>query len=215
MMVRIVVVLGSLLLGACASHEGPAKPKPVEQRTGPDVPPPEPEPEPEQLARASIASVQMLEDCPEPVAERASPAQPAAKRAAVAADSEFGWSPPCTQSTMQIAFTNRGGPARVAIERITVLHATKSRSLGRIEARSPLHWDDGSYSPWDEVIAPSADTKASYKLSVPDWSAIERELRESSFGQMFVLEVELTIDGQRQTVRSPEFLREEPHVVVT
>jgi hypothetical protein len=255
---RLIVAFGVLFAGACTSHEPPPEPKPVARDEPKPQPEPEPEPEPPAkiVAKATIASVQMIEDCPDPVEERsrglfgwlggadesvvkpdepaaskeaamqppadeAPPSMGSAARAAVApGESEDGsWSPPdmCTQSTMQIAFTGQGEePGRVVIDRIDVIDPRSGKSLGRIDARRPQAWAaDGTYRAWDEIIGAGTDTKASYSLSVPDWSAVERTLGRSSYGHMFVLEVELSIDGERQTVRSPEFPREEPHVIVT
>jgi hypothetical protein len=247
MTVRLLVALGVILHCACASHERPTKAAPIaktsteletpEKPTPEEPTPEEPTPEVKRVARASIASVQMIEDCPDAPAneapasapQAAPPAAPAPgaamrpqrKRApgAVAEDAEYGWSPPhmCTQSSMQIAFTEQGDlPARVVIERITLVDPKKDASLDSVEARRPRAWtDDGSYEVWDEVIAPGTDVRASYSLSVPDWSKVERAIGSASYGHMFVLEVELTIDGEHQTVRSPEFPREQPHVIVT
>ena len=123
---------------------------------------------------------------------------------------------PCTQSTVQIAFNGQGDdPGKVRIKSIVVLKPGTDDVLGTVKARIPTAWKGGNYQPWDEVLAPKSDLKASYRISVPDWSALERKLGKGSYGNMFVLEVSLEIDGVEQIIRSPEFPREEPHVVVT
>ena len=37
----------------------------------------------------------------------------------------------------------------------------------------------------------------------------------NTYGGPFVLELDVSIDGHRQTIRSPEFTREPPHIMVT
>lgn len=118
---------------------------------------------------------------------------------------------------MQIAFVDQGDdPARVIIERVRLLDPGTSKELSRVDVRHPASWQDGTYVQWDEIVPAKSSVKASYRISVPDWGKVELEKAgASSYGQMFVIEVELTVDGERQTVRSAEFARERPHVVVT
>ena len=56
---------------------------------------------------------------------------------------------------------------------------------------------------------------ASYRLAMPDWSAVDKAIGGSSYDHAFVLEVDVEIDGVATTVRSPQFNRERPHVIAT
>ena len=219
------------LVSACTAGGGEAeKPdtKPVAESAAPE-PPPRPEPEPEPTTKISVASVQMIQDCPDPEpapesadvpasAERA-PAQPGAtartepyKRGRAPVGKSFRQ--PCDQSTVQLALET-DGDAPVAVEIKAVRILSQGKEVGQIQTRKPTIWTDNSYQPWDQTVAPGAPTKASYKLSMPKWSEVETAIGESSFGHMFTLEIDIAVDGQIQTVSSPEFPREEPHVIVT
>jgi hypothetical protein len=243
---RRFAVVGSLALClatvACASHEPPPTPK---QGPPPEVAEPEPEPPRQPLARAAIASVQMIEDCPDqnegwrppPAAGSPAPAEPAAAAAAAepmpaapmpgaalyeAASAravpgdDHGWHMPCTQSTMQLAFSGQGDrTSTVAIEAVRLLDPTSGKAVATVTAREPAAWADGAYQSWNETIGPRQEVKASYELSVPDWYAVETQIGTGSQGFMFVLEVDVKVDDERQTVRSAPFPREMPHVIVT
>lgn len=259
---RRIAVLGSLALlstlclgsGACTSHEGPVTPPPKEgTKTEPPTPDPTPEPPVEPFARAAIASVQLIEDCPNQndgwrpppvVQDAAKPAAAAPAAAAPAADEEMAmpgppmppaegaaaarsagsaiggggpWVQPCTQSTMQVVFSGQGSrTATVDIERVQLLDPKTGKSVATLEAREPASWADGAYQSWNETIGPRQEVKASYELTVPDWYKVEQQLGiPSSDGVMFMLELEVKVGDERQTVRSSEFPREQPHVVVT
>lgn len=244
-MARLVVV-GFLALGSCAlgctTTEGPPKVAPVAD-AGPKVeapptpepkpdPLPEPPPEPEPVARAVIASVQMIQDCPtrsdgfRPPPAATSPAAggklSTPKRAARSSGGSAGASlsghgprQPCTQSTMQLVFSDPGDRTEhVEIDGVRMLDPTSGKELATLVAREPAAWADGAYLSWDQTLAPGQEVKASYALSVPDWSAVETAIG-SSYGVMFVLEVDVKVGDETQTVRSAEFPRERPHVIVT
>ena len=53
------------------------------------------------------------------------------------------------------------------------------------------------------------------RKAMPNWSEVEKAIGETSFGHMFTLELEVSVDGKVQTIRSPQFLREEPMVIST
>ena len=61
------------------------------------------------------------------------------------------------------------------------------------------------------------DHRASYKLGALDLSQANQPGLPfiNVFYGPFILEVDVSIDGRRQTVRSPEFGRDEPDRVVT
>ncbi|MCX4245638.1 hypothetical protein [Paraliomyxa miuraensis] len=254
---RHAIVLGALLLSAalvaCTSHEGkssdtakePPGPK-VDPKVDPKADPKvDPKPEPTvPTARAVIASVQMIEDCPdeqdnwrpppppstpavpEPPAdeevpqsaERAMPVAPGAMAPGALADVEPGgeWKQPCTQSTMQVVFSGQGDvTSKVQIQAVKLVDPKSGKEVARVSAREPASWRDGAYQAWDETLAPHQEVKASYELSVPDWSEVEKAMGAGSYGHMFHLELEVKVGDEVQSVRSPQFPREEPHVIVT
>lgn len=122
----------------------------------------------------------------------------------------------CTQSRVQLSLANSGktvGTIKIVAARL--FQPGKSAVLGTMQTRKPANWSTpGAYVGWDETVPAGEAVKASYKLSQPDWSKINAKLG-NTYGQMFELELDIEIDGVKQTVRSPEFSREEPHVVVT
>jgi len=254
-LMRRIAALGSLVLCistlACTSTEGTATPPPKEVGK-PEVTKPEPRPEPpaEPIARAAIASVQMIEDCPSqndgwrpppppsgpaqapatqavptPAAGEAmptpgSPMPPSegasAARGAAIAGGGGPWVQPCTQSTMQLVFSGQGDrTSKVELEKLRLLDPNTGKSVATVKAREPAAWVDGAYQSWSETIAPRQEVKASYELSVPDWYEVEKQIGTSSSGFMFVLELDVMVDGELQTVRSAQFPREMPHVIVT
>jgi hypothetical protein len=216
--------LSLLISTACASHEGQAEgPKPVG------------DPKPSTVT-VSVASAQLIQDCadppeptraepgatlrkakPMPTQERAAPVDDIAPGAAAIAGDGPGFHQPCTQSTVQLKLDNDGDTAaKVSVRAVRLLAPGSMRLLGTMTARKPSLWDaSGTYQPWDQSIAARSEVAASYRLSLPDWAEVERELGGSSMGKMFVIEVEVEVDGDVQTVRSPELPREEPHVIVT
>lgn len=232
-MPRRMLLLGiaAALCVACAPHEDEST-DPEPQTTQTRVPDPEPEPA-AKMATASIASVQLVQDCPEQDAAAQAPMPPSPGAAAsadeapparsmargAAAKPGTGGAPfrqPCTQSTMQISFTGQGPEAaEVRIEAVRLLAATGEK-LGTMSARLPTAWKDDGYVTWDQKIAAKTDVKASYKLSVPNWNDVEAALgQRNPFETMLILEVDVRVGRELQTVRSAEFVRERPHVIVT
>lgn len=226
----------ALLLSACTTHDDGGKPgaTPVE---------PEPvKPEPALPAvTVAVASVQLIQDCPDPAepapadsasasavapslpdvaAEQAKPsASVPARMAKVAPGSGPGWSPPCTQSTLQLALRNPGkADATLRVEAVRLVDAASKKVLAPIVARKPSLWNElGTYQPWDQRVAVGAELKVAYRLAEPDWSQVTTALGPtvSLYAQPFVLEVDVSIDGARQTIRSPEFVREQVHMIAT
>jgi hypothetical protein len=189
---------------------------------------PKPEyPKPPATTTISVASVQMIQDCPDEEPEPSNQATLAEERAAPSAamppspgapahpgDSIGSFRQPCDQSSIQLALENKGdAPVAVQIEAVRIL--SKGKVVGTIESRRPKIWANNAYEAWDQTAAPGSPIKVSYKLAMPDWSKVEEAIGQSSFGYMFTLEIDVVIDGQVQTVSSAEFPREEPHVIVT
>lgn len=220
----------ALLLPACAAHEGPTDP-----------------PTPAARVEVKVASVQLVQNCDDPPTDAAAetalasaaspppaqqvgqaplaamPPEPGAmgKVSAGAAlhDAPGGWSPPCTQSTMQLSIANLGDrEGKLRIDSVRLFDARSNKELGKIQARKPGQWNPiGAYQPWNEVIGAGATVKIGYRLGEPDWAAIPTipGTDTDPYTRPYVLEIDISVDGVSQTVRSPEFVREPVHVIVT
>lgn len=122
-----IAVLGSLALCvstlglACTSNEGPATPPPKDGgKVEEGKVDPKPEPPAEPVARAAIASVQMIEDCPNqndgwrPPPVSPGPAQAPAAIAPAAAEAAADVAPPAPGSPMPPAEGPAASAARMA-----------------------------------------------------------------------------------------------------
>jgi|GEM_PF-3095129 len=185
---------------------------------------------PEVTTKVAISAVQMIQDCPdepdpeppagsvtadsiapaspEPPAKGTSPGVVANRRIAGGGD----FVQPCDQSTMQLTLESSAGGA-VEVKAIRLL--SDGKQVGELTSRKPTAWTDDAYSAWAQTLEAGEPTRASYKLSLPDWGAVEKAIEGESFGRMFTLEVDIEIDGELETMTSPEFPREQPHVIVT
>ncbi len=240
MLARLTVTL-LLSLTACASHEGPT-PTPT------PTPTPEPERAEVQVAIASVQLAQDCPDPASDATATSSsvgqayapppPARPADEPAAhelqeapavratqskmapgAAVPGGGGWSPPCTQSTMQLSLANTGARAgKLEIKAVRLLDAETKRALGPIASRKPSEWNtEGTYRPWNEQVAARSNTKVAYRLAEPDWGVVQQQLGGTvdTFSRPFLIEVEVAVDGHTQTLRSSEFVREQIHMVAT
>lgn len=212
-------------LVACASHEGPT----------PSGPKPE---SPEAKAvefRGMISSVSLIQNCPDPPDDPAPPAAgPADTRSAAMppspgsiepgaalrrnGDSPNGWSQPCTQSTVQLSVSHDGkAAAAMEIKAVRLTAAGTGAQLGAVPFRAPTQWnDDGRYVTWNQEIPAARELKVAYRLGEPDWEAVGKALGSAdTYAPRYVLEVDVGFAGRTITLRSPEFQREYPHVVVT
>jgi hypothetical protein len=205
----VCLLLGFLAAAGCTSHEG-AEPQ-LEAPKAAKI-----------ELRAAIASVQLAQDCPDPP-PAAAPEQAPAAAARAAPGSAIGgggpgWSPPCTQSNMQLTLSHDGKEALpLEIKAIRLTAAGNGGVLATVPFRAPSKWTEGGrYDAWDQQLAPSTEVKASYKLGQPDWSLVAKAIgSDDTYGKRYVLEVDLTFAGRSITVRSPEFEREREHVIVT
>jgi hypothetical protein len=202
------------------------------------IPEPTPKVLPAKVAVASIASVQILEDCPdaapetieaEPPSEAKAPGPAPAKSAPARESMPASMSPPsddapvngggaapCQQSTIQITFSGQGAQSSKVVLKELHLLTPEGQNLGAVNTRLPPIWGEpGVYSPWDAILQPGKDAKVSYKITPPNWSAAETILGTPTHGKMFVLEAVIEIDGQSQKVQSQQFARFEPHMVPT
>jgi hypothetical protein len=165
-------------------------------------------------AKVTISSVQMINDCPDKES-----AAPAAEEAAMQsqADAERGgggFEQPCTQSTVQLSIdSDAEGPFVVDAVRLL---SPDGKPLATLQPRRPSKWVDGGYKPWDERAPKDTELKASYKLSIPAWHEVDEKLGGgSSVGKVFLLELDVSVNGEKQTIRSSSFPREEDHVIAT
>lgn len=225
---RAVVVL---LLAACAgwetstpsysqppfeeptpSHHSPPRSVMVE----PGDPSPTPEPPPAALPgdRIAIASVQLLNDCPDPEPELVQTSRDSVLEVQVT--DEAGkptevYRRRCAQSMMQMAVRS-DHPGQLRVEAVRLLEPTSKRVVGRSTLRHPTTWDraDGTYAAWDEHVMAATDYQTSYKLGRLDFSAhaAADDPDFHTYYGPFILELDVSIDGRRQTVRSPEFQRD-------
>ncbi len=236
------------------SHYAPQQPEPtptVEPEPTPEptptvepeptptpTPTPTPDPTPISMSRVTklqvaIASVQLLEDCPDPAPQPAQAPVTAAPGAASSADEAMQGPSArssmkrstgdqrrmCAQSTVQLS-VQADGVQPFKIESVRVLAANGKRAVGSTKLRAPTTWDDatGTYGAWHEHTAAGKDLKVSYKMGdLVFTSAAERLLGDkfNTYTGPFMLEVTVSAGGKRRTVRSPEFSREPPHVIVT
>jgi hypothetical protein len=216
----------ALVLSACTSHEGPV--------TSSD-----PTPEPQRAdIKVAVASVQMIQDCPDPPDAPAAPTvapteapiihpvpgyappPPAAPMGDVAAGSALpgtgSWSPPCTQSTVQLSLTNEGPvDGQIRITAMRLLDAASKREVGKIASRKPSQWfEPGGYRPWDERVAAGQTIKVGYRIGEPNQQPSPNDGSLNS-SQTYILEIDVAVDGRTVTVRSAEFVREPIYQIVT
>lgn len=200
-------------LAACSAQEVSTAPtkKPTQPVVDPVVEPP--------AVAISFASVQFLEDCPDPPSPPPAAPKPATMvvpPSDAPAASQTPGTPrvnyvrPCLQSTLQVAFASTDTRGfRVSLNNLRLL-SKDGATLGAINARSPSLWNDNRYQPWDQNLAPSAEVKASYKLSIPDWTKVQTALGISTYAATYILEADIVVGDTTQTVRSAQFARQKP-----
>jgi len=163
-----------------------------------------------------ISSVQLIENCPDaPEAEAAadmdrSTTQEQQERKGAAAR--------CEQSTVQLAVrSERAGQLR--IEAVRVLDGARQRLAGSSTLRQPTQWSaaESRYLRWDERVVAGKDLQISYKLGNLDLARAEQLVGPGFNTQSgpFMLELEVSIDGRRQTVRSTAFVWQRMDMVET
>ncbi|HET6585637.1 MAG TPA: hypothetical protein VFG69_19390 [Nannocystaceae bacterium] len=193
------LAIAAVLALACTSHEGVGGNDP--ETALPAV----------QL-RATIASAQLLEDCPD--------AQAAQARSSEYAKEAHPSPRTCTQSTMQLSLAHDGSdPQRVEIAAIRLLTADGKDTLATLSSREPSKWSDaGGYGAWDERVPVGAEIKVSYEITPPNWAQVQQKLgrgRGDTFDERYIVEVDVKMGGKITTVRSAELGREHEEVMVT
>jgi hypothetical protein len=232
----------ALTLVACTSLDArePTKTKsnaetPTDPSGTPADPAPKPEPDAAQAVKIVVASVTLEQNCPDPApaspgvmpaSEIAPPSvvAPPAKSASAPAMPPPGDSPSvvphrraCQQSTLQLEISNDGkSEAAIRIASIELRDVQSNSVLMPIASRLPSAWaGDTAYEQWNERIAANTKLNVSYKLTPPEWYAVETKLGGGvdSHGRQFELGVTVEIDGKPMTVRSPAFARA-PEIVM-
>ncbi len=174
---------------------------------------PTPEPVPTSSVTTSIASVVLVEDCPEPKNQADSAKKDKVKRKRSASSGPLVQ--PCTQSTVQLAFAGEvTAPTKVEIKAVRLV-STAGKALGILETRLPSLWQENGYAAWDGILPKGPEAKVSYKLSVPNWSELETALGGSSFGVMYTLEIDVEVAGKPSTLTSPQFERGRRQIIKT
>ena len=221
----------ALLLSACAAWEtstpnytAPPAEAPVPSSNyappSPYAPPPPvatptPQNEPRGEIRVAIASVQLLDNCPDPPDAAAAPSAEGEREQKPTAP---GYAPHCSQSTVQLSIrSDRSGPFR--IEAIRILDGAHRRVAGSSTLRKPTLWraDSGIYSPWDARVIAGMDLQISYKLGDLDLAQADKLVGQefNTYAGPFLLELNVSIDGRRQTIRSTAFTRQMLDMVET
>lgn len=204
MVVARRVMVGVVLLSACAGWEQPSSSSnapPPNEAVAPShhAPPPgdadAPLPEVREPLRVTISSVRLSEDCPQADTDRKSEARGDSNRLA------------CAQSTVQLVVDSTVAGS-FKIEAARVFDSVGGGAVGTTRLRSPTTWTTGSnvYTPWDEQVRAGERLQVSYLLGEPSWTAS---------ASWYVLELDVSLDGRRLTLRSPQFAREVLDVVET
>lgn len=239
---RLTAPLLALALAACTSHEAAVTttvssvPTPEPARADikaavasvqliqncpdpPDAPATNPAPPPPPAAPAAEAPIVQPVPGSEQKPTEVGPGPTGSMQKMAAGASAYpgggGWSPPCTQSTVQLSLTNSGdADGQIHITEIRMLDATSKQPVGKIVGRKPMQWsDEGGYRPWDEHVAPGQTLKVGYHLGDPDPG--EPYDPGSPPATRYILEIDVAVDGRKDTVRSGEFVREPVHMIVT
>ena len=117
----------------------------------------------------------------------------------------------CQQSNMQFTFAVSGstGSAKVQIVSAKLFVKGEADPFDTLDSREPQVFTSNAYAAWDEVLVPGPEVKASYKLSAPDWNALsKRSSGTSLYSQEYELEVVISIDGVKRTMRISALYRE-------
>ncbi len=202
-MIRFIVTIAvsSLLVSSCQKET-----KPTDPATPKD-------PIVDEVGEVAIASVTLLEDCPDAVSGSQEVREYAGDMDRESMTEDYV--EPCRQSTIQFAVTGQGAtPADLRIVALRLL-GPNGATLDTLKTRSPSIWRENGYAAWDQVVPPKTDVKASYKLSLGNWSKVEKSLGGSSYGPVFVIEADIEIGSLRKTIRSSQVVREPVEMIDT
>lgn len=183
----------------------------------------------------SVASVQLQDDCPgpKPAAKRATAPKAAMEPPAKALEDidqgDMAGDAPmarrakpgtfdsmCRQSTLQLSIeSSADAGVAFAIKDVRIRLADGDKALGTMATRNPTVWNDSKYEAWDEQVPAGASLKAGYAIGHPNWAEVEKASGKSSWGPMFILDVDVEVDGVVRTISSPKVPRNEPVNIVT
>ncbi len=171
---------------------------------------------------AAIASASLANDCPSPDGGSSGIAQDCARRPASDAGGAFdsACGSFCRQTNLQITFTvaavgtaSSTEPTRpVSITSVRLIDQATGVELDTLTPREPQRWEGAQYVTWDNTLRGYGETRASYKLSAPNWTRIGSGNTWSTYGRAFRLEVTVVVNGQTLVLRSGELMRA-PEVV--
>lgn len=234
---RLMKLLGPALAASilaftvgCAGHDDGKKEgaAPSAEETGkPKAPEP---PKASAKIQVAVASVQLQDDCPSPEPMEQEAAKPTASRGAPSRRERMGdeaegdvapdavandWGPECVQSTVQISIESEAEEAvPFAIRTVRLKKADGGDVLSTMKPREPNVWKGSKYEQWDESIAAGSSSKVVYSLGDPDWAKVEKVVG-SSWGPLYIVELEVEIGGEVRTIVSPKVPRDEPEHIVT
>ena len=106
----------------------------------------------------------------------------------------------CRQSSMQLQFASTAATAsKIEILAVRVMDPTHYKVLESLSHREARQWSTDTYVAWDELLAPNATVKATYKLSAPNFASYASG--RLAYGQTYRVEVDLTVDGVLRTLQ--------------
>jgi len=173
--------------------------------TPPVTPPVTPRPVSDTPAAVTVAvaSVQLLQDCPD---DRSTAAGQRSNDGASASMSQVQGKrrAPPSGCSLNLSLTNAGGRAgQLRVMRVRLLDGNGRRELATVASRTPTRWDTEGYVAWDERVAGNTTSQVAYSLADAKW---KRGGASDLYLKPYIVEVEVVIDGRKQTVRSAEFV---------
>lgn len=179
------------LFGCTKEHPG-SDPSPT---PGPGVRSPAPAPTPAPAAvTVAITAVSLAGDCGQPAAD----SRAEQKRASEQDSDRAQQRKACEQTSMQLSVTGAAGtqPIQIRVKRVE-LFDDKGALIGELTPRTPTVWSqDGTYRPWDQLVAPAQALSVSYALSEPRWGAVTER-----WNRTYVLRAVITVGATDQTVQ--------------
>ena len=209
-------VIASLLgcASGCTGHDDPASAPPAPVQAPAPKPETEPQPEPAaptpaELIRVSVASVNVQDDCaPQPALDEA---MGNVARGDMSADQERS-RPSCVQSAVQLAIESEAAvESSFSVRAVRIQRPGDGEALATMTAREPTIWDDAKYAPWNQRIPAGDSMNVSYALGASDWSAVSR----ASDRGLFVVALDVVVDGEVRTIVSPVVNMEPVETMVT
>ncbi len=161
----------------------------------------------------AVASVQLLQDCPDdrPAAAGLRSNDEAESMSRSPSQGKMRAPPP--GCSLNLSLTNAGGRAgQLKVMRVRLLDGQGKRELATVASRTPTRWDAEGYVAWDERVAGNTTSQVAYTLADAKW---KRGGAGDLYIKPYIVEVEVVIDGRKQTVRSAEFVPASHHMIQT